>query len=291
MLVFIGRQLRAKVKTMRRHCIILLCLAAFLISGCRTHRPDGVMSPRAMEDYLYDYHLANALSDKLPYDEKYKRQLYNNFVLQKHGVTKAIVDTSLVWYTRNPEKLYDIYKRLSSKIEKDEAAASLWMARQEKKSFSVMPGDSVDVWYLPRVQMLTSARYMNPLLFEIPSDTTFYLSDSLVMTVNSTFLGFSEDSVHPLARISLALFYGDSISAIDTVVSSASLSRLCLQCDDSVAFNSIKGDITYLNPNPVPGQALLLSDISILRTHTKREGDAIAAVVDSANIMESLPQE
>ena len=45
------------------------------------------------------------MGDNLPYNENYKKVLYTDAVFNKYGTTKAVFDSSMVWYTRNMEVL------------------------------------------------------------------------------------------------------------------------------------------------------------------------------------------
>ena len=69
--------------------------------SCGKKVPEEIIQPQAMENLLYDYHLATTMSADLPYDENYKKQAYLAYVFQKHGVTEAEFDSSMVWYSRH----------------------------------------------------------------------------------------------------------------------------------------------------------------------------------------------
>ena len=50
--------------------------------------PDG--------NVLYDYHIAKAMGEEVPYNESYKRVLYIESVFKKYGITQADFDSSMV---------------------------------------------------------------------------------------------------------------------------------------------------------------------------------------------------
>ena len=95
---------------MRRIDIVILGLLAIALSGCRLNRPDNVLSPKKMEQFLYDFHMAQAVGQELPKEEKYTTDAYVNWAYQKNGITKAQLNRSLVWYTRYPKELARIPK-------------------------------------------------------------------------------------------------------------------------------------------------------------------------------------
>lgn len=250
----------------RKYLVIAVSLA-LLVSGCTMHRPDGVLSSHKMEDVLYDYHVALALSSKLSYNEKYRRVEYENYALRKNGITKAELDTSLVWYTRNPKELHKIYERLNERIGKEENAAAARLEKIEKKSFHILPGDSVDLWYPDRTQLMSMSPFYNPLLFEITPDTTFYLGDSLIWNVGARFFGNAPDSLRPSAYLSMSLYYPDSISTTDTIIRSDCTQVLELQCDAEQHFSKIAGSVVFIDYSGDESNTLLLSDISLIRRH------------------------
>lgn len=260
---------------------LILFPAMLVLAGCMAHRPDGVLPPRKMEKVLYDYHLAQAVANGLPYDERYKAEFMRNFEFEKHGVTKEEFEASLVWYTRNPRELHKIYERLYETADKDRDAAAARLEMLEKKSYRVMSGDSVELWYLRHAQIITQSPYMNPMQFRINVDSTFYHSDSLIWTVGTTFFDNGLDSIRPYAYLSLSLVYGDSISTVDTLIDETSLSRLVLQCDERKIPNDVRGAVTYINESSVNEACLLLSDISLLRLHQKAAAAADSIASDS----------
>ena len=54
-------------------------LLAFGLTACQVKRPDTVISDAKMENVLYDFHIAKAMGEEVPYSESYKRVLLNRF--------------------------------------------------------------------------------------------------------------------------------------------------------------------------------------------------------------------
>lgn len=67
-----------------------------------------------MEELLFDMHLAEAEIDNnySQFNDSARKQQLFDAVFQKHGVTKAAFDTSLVWYAANLDIYLEIYDRL-----------------------------------------------------------------------------------------------------------------------------------------------------------------------------------
>ena len=67
-----------------------------------------------MQSVLYDLHRAEAIiqvsSMAFGHDEETAK--YYQVVLDKHGITKAEFDSSLVWYTNHPQRFNKIYPKI-----------------------------------------------------------------------------------------------------------------------------------------------------------------------------------
>ena len=72
-----------------RHSLTYL-LVLMLVVACKPSVPSEYIQPDDMEDILYDYHLALAMSrQKGGTEMDFNRSLYFQSVLKKYGVTEA----------------------------------------------------------------------------------------------------------------------------------------------------------------------------------------------------------
>ena len=101
---------------MKKLFIILCVLLAVL--GCR---PRGVLSNSEMRDVLYDLHRADGVIQVLGYNYSHEQEVagYYKNVLDKHGITQEQFDSSLVWYTDNPQIFNKIYPKVLERLEAD----------------------------------------------------------------------------------------------------------------------------------------------------------------------------
>ena len=260
---------------MRKIDVILLALLAVTLSGCRLRRPDDVLSPKKMEQFLYDFHMAQAISQELPRDEKYTTAAYVEWAYRHNGITREQFETSLVWYTRYPKEFTRIYKRLSNRIDDEYKALSRSLAQIEKKSVSIESGDSVDLWYMDRTSLLNTSAYMNKLTYKISSDTTFHPGDTLRLSLQGTFV--SVDTVVPAyAYISLSAYYADSISTADTILNENGRIELSINLDKEKKFTSISGSVSYLDSTDNRNSLLILSGMELMRYHARLAADTVS---------------
>ena len=103
-----------------RFCIGLFVLLCVVV-GCR---PRGILSNREMRDVLYDLHRADGAIQVAGYNYSHDQEVagYYKNVLDKHGITQAQFDSSLVWYTNNPQIFNKIYPKVLERLEADLAA-------------------------------------------------------------------------------------------------------------------------------------------------------------------------
>lgn len=85
-----------------------------------------------MEKVLYDLHRADGILQTAGMNHAHDTELalYYQAVLDRHGITQAQFDSSLVWYTDNPQIFNKIYPRVVTRLEKDQAA---YLASHGKK--------------------------------------------------------------------------------------------------------------------------------------------------------------
>jgi len=266
-----------KVMLRRITDILVLVLISFLVSGCRLKRPDDVLSPKKMENILYDYHLAQAVSSEMPRDERYKTDAYINWVYKKNNVTKGEFERSLKWYCRYPKEFAKIYKHISNRVEAEYKSASKALSQIEKQSFNIESGDSIDLWYLNRTALLNTSELMDKLSFNVPRDTTFHNGDTILWTMNSTFVSTDSLSLSK-AYIYLAIYAPDNVWVTDTVLTTSGQVSLQLQITDAGKMSNIRGFINYSDETGSRDGIFVLSDMSLMRFHEKQ------AVVDTAAV-------
>jgi hypothetical protein len=90
----------------------------FVVVACSS-RPDGVMSQREMRLFLTDLHLLEGVLSQHPEiagDDRLQVYYYNA-LFEKHGITKANFDSSLVYYTKQPKRFERIYANVTRELE------------------------------------------------------------------------------------------------------------------------------------------------------------------------------
>jgi hypothetical protein len=228
-------------------------------------RPDTVISDAQMESFLYDYHIAKAMGNEMPYNENYKKALYVDYVLKKHGLTQAMFDTSMVWFARNPEVMSKIYERLSDRMKDEQNRIKRLIALREGKPLESRPGDSIDVWGWQRYYALTGMPLNNKLLFTLPSDSNFKARDTLRWNLSVSYPKGLPDSIHAPIMAMQIVYKNDSVLGEAKTLYSAGMHTLSLTGDTLGDLKEIRGFLYYDNGKQL--RPLLTDSVSLMRYH------------------------
>lgn len=260
--------------------ISLAILTCYLLAACTVGVPSNVIQPQKMENLLYDYHLMQSMANELTSSEQYKRKQYEQYVFDKHRVSEAQFDSSLVWYMRHTRELEIIYKNLTKRYtDQKEALANHIPPYEREKTISPV-GDTVNVWNDFRLMRLTTSPIANKLTFEMKADSNFHKRDSIVWKMNFRFLG---DTARAHAVMGLTMICNQDTIGQSINITHSGTHSLSLVCDSDYTLKNIYGhvyyylrhqdlsmdDINYPDDKVLPVGDLLLSDIEFMRYHRK----------------------
>ena len=253
----------------RRWGGVVLCGVLAGLMGCGKRIPSEVIQPGEMEDLLYDYHLASTLSNSLPYQENYKKEAYLAYVFQKHGVTQAEFDSSMVWYTRNRVELAELYKRLDERFQRDEERMKAQVAQRDNQIDVSVSGDTVDIWQDRTLYWLSASTLTNRVTFDLKADTTFRPKDAFSLTADFHFVPQACPVKSAQAVMGLRLLYeNDSIDGCTRMVTASGAQQLSLRLDSAWQLKSVSGFIYYSQPDDVLERgSVLVNDIHLMRYH------------------------
>lgn len=146
--------------------------------------PSHIIAPEQMEDLLVDIHKAEAISDNMPlYATTDARERLRQSVLDRHEVTLAQFDTSLVWYSEHMTRYSQIYDNVSARL-RDEDNAVKTLLVERKSSPLTRPGDSIDVWNKEPYFMFEPRLYRHILQFNVLADDNFRENDIFQLSMN-----------------------------------------------------------------------------------------------------------
>jgi hypothetical protein len=106
------------MKRLVRNSALASCLVLLLLVSCgEKNRRADVLAPKKLEAILFDYHLAQVMINDLPSTERYKKDLYFDYVYEKHGVTpmKGLAERIAEDFAFAQQKIETFSKGLSAK--------------------------------------------------------------------------------------------------------------------------------------------------------------------------------
>lgn len=274
------------MKNRFRFHLCCICMFALAIVGCKVKRPDDVIPESKMEDILYDYHIAKAMGENLPYNENYKKSLYIDAVFKKYGTTETVFDSSMVWYTRNTEVLSKVYEKVKNRLRSEQETIGDLIAQRDKKPKVTKNGDSIDVWPWQRMIRLTGKMMNNRYSFVLPTDSNYKDRDTLVWEVRYSFLEpMLADSLRTTTMALQIIYEKDTVSHWKTFTSPG-VRQIRLYADTLGNMKEIKGFIFYSVEDSLKSGTLLADRFAMTRYHCK---DTLSFIMrDSLNKIEVL---
>lgn len=255
-------------------------LGASLLVGCGKQIPKDIIQPEQMEQVLYDYHLSLAMGSNLSYEENYQKQAYKNYVFQKHGITAAEFDSSMVWYTRHTEELANLYRKLGDRFRTEKKQMQVLLALRENSAVISAPGDTVDIWYNRKVYWLKDAPLAHRITFEIPADSNFHPKDRFVWSADYVFLSPGRSEATMGFNV---LFDNDSVVGQVVRFTESGPQQLVLQSDSAYAIKKVSGFIYYATQDSTQNDAgLVINGVTLMRYHALPTDSLAANPVDGA---------
>lgn len=249
-----------------------ICLLLVLFVSCQVKTPKEIIQPDKMETLLYDYHIVQAMGNDVSNMQEYQVKLYHDYVFKKHGVTKALFDSSLVWYTRHPAYLTDIYSSLKKRLD-DEVAIMQDERNIEKAATEIAEDVTVDtlqLWKGMSVTELTSVPYNNRLLFSFKSDSAFVAGDSIVLSFDTRFFT-KQESLQQLYAAVLVSYKDSTTESVALNVKNSGSYTLQLQRNYDSIISELNGFIYYDDNDESAKSGVALSGLSLLRIHPVAE--------------------
>ena len=268
----------------RRISLGLFLVFMCLLTGCKPQIPSQYLEPDEMEAILYDFHVMTSMTS-VHYDKKtdYNKHLYMTEILEKHQVSQAVFDSSLVYYCTHAELLKSVYQNLSTRLEEQVLALGASTGEMNKYSGYSESGDTANIWKQNTEYMLIPIPPYNRIDFQIQSDSIFAAGDVLQLhfMTNFVYQSGTKDAVMYMA----VTYDNDSVASYRNQVYMSGLSQLRVTTDHRHKIKSLKGFI-YLDKGSDDNNTLKLmfiNGVQLIRFHQKNRAvvepkDTVAAV-------------
>ena len=247
---------------------LLLATMLLMVVGCKPTVPSEYIQPDEMEDILYDYYLAQALArNDFGQDIDTKRNVYFMAVLEKHHVTEAEFDSSLVYYYSRLEKLRDIYGHVNERLGEEAERMGTAVGARQYSQYGTS-GDTANIWTGVSDVLLIPFATMNRFDFQVKADTTFRLGDSFMFQFKSEAI-WQRGNQNAVVCIT-AYYANDSIAQHYLTVSTSGNTQVRVPSYKDSPLKRLRGFIYVGSDDSDDARRLLfVSQIQLIRFHEK----------------------
>lgn len=252
-----------------------------------------------MTDVLVDFHLAQGMSEAQGDNSDVTRYKFIQAVFQKHHITEAEFDSSMVYYSGRDETFTHIYDNVVTRVQTQAERMGLEAAAvQDRFATLTSEGDTANIWLGKDFACVVPNQVGCIYSFNMKADSTFRPGDSFIWRFKTQFVARSMNN----EAIALLNFYydNDTVASVTELLRNRPKNELRLNVGrdlDTLNLRSISGYIYLpLVKSPDPPRPLLVSEIKLIRMHkaivakekSKEVTDSIAA--DSL-ATDTLPQQ
>ena len=250
-------------------------LFLFVVACSRV--PKGVIPERKMQRLLTDIHLADAIISYDPFNFQYdenKKALYQS-VFDKHRVTEAMYDSSLVWYGKNLDVYMQVYSMALVDVKK----------RIEEVSKNIVPEkvepsneEMEDIWSIGKYHEFYPSSLSNSIIFNFKPDEAY--SSGSIFVLGLHVLGFVPGMQSPV-EVHLRAEQNDTTIIANNQIDSDGYYELILRTLPIPRVKRVYGYVR-LNESTVTYHSIYLNNFSIMKY---RYGSEAAGRLDSTTIV------
>lgn len=276
---------------MMKRALPLVMLLMLLLAAC-DDRPKDVLSRGKMEDVLYDYHIMQGLINQLPANEREeKAQDYINAVYEKHGITEAQFDSSIVYYNRHSKDLHKIYTNLKERYTVVNDEIQLVNGNNDMMAIFSTGGDTTNLWNSAKLLTLRNKPLLNHESFTIHADTSFRRQDQFILTLAPVFIKERREDYDINLQVGLSVLYtnGKHIGTTRTINANG-IQQLNVKTDSGNDIKSITG-FFYYKGKKSSRNLCLIDNISLIRMHEKEpeKVETVDSVKTDTLVTDTLP--
>jgi hypothetical protein len=201
-------------------CIILML--QFFITSCGP-QPRGVLSQKKMQSVMSDVMLAEQvinMDNVTFYNDSTKKMLYKS-VFDKHHITEAVYDSSLIWYGKNLDIYMKLYDRVIADYQKRlDALEPKVKEGEEKERINRTQNtqmDTLDIWSdnNPSSIAFNNHNLVNGITFSMQPMGGYPMNSTFVFKMKS--IGIKGDRT-PIVRMSVV--QQDTTQVVDGTINS-----------------------------------------------------------------------
>ena len=252
-----------------KHSAPIFVLMLMMAVGCKPQVPSEYIQPDELEDMLYEYHVAEAMARNSSENVDYKQTEYFLAVLEKHHVTEADFDSSLVYYYSHAERLKDIYLSVHERLANDAKKLGASVGDINRYSQYSETGDTANIWRDETAMLLIPRPTKNRFDFVVKADSTFMLGDSFMFQFMTEHIwqSGSKDAVVCIKTT----YEKDSVIQSVSHVSVSGIAQLRVPANKTLKIKELRGFIymPQADEEMDARRLMFISQIQLIRFHNK----------------------
>ena len=273
-------------------CVTRLFLFAFFctfvvlfFNACRPRLPEGVLGEGKLERVLYDYHMAQSISENTTPDsgdtETYRYELIQA-VFRKHGITEEQFEQSMNYYCSDLQRLNKIYKSLERRYEREALAYGQTNVRDVYANLSA-DGDTANVWGGQSVIVVRTKAGENLQSWQQICDSTWLPGDQLLWRFIP--VSFSPSSFRSITADLVVHYDNDSIRGTVRQGTTGQQFEIRVDNPESWTPTSIAGHVYIAVSRDGQEQAVVAAtQVMLIRLHQERKVKTNSLAVDSLTV-------
>jgi hypothetical protein len=251
----------------------ILFLAAVFAACSRT--PKGIIPEKKMQKVLVDMQLAEAMinADPATYREQADKRALYQAVFDKHRLTAAAYDSSMVWYGKHLEQYLRIYDLALADIKHQ--ISDIGDIKPDAASVSNV--DSLDIWIFRKYYEFAPRSLSNRVIFDFHPEEAY--SSGSVFVFGFQVWGITPSMSAPL-EVRLSAFQGDTTLFAGNTLAKDGYHEIILKTLPTKKIQRVHGYIR-LNTPDTTFHKLYLDDFSLMKY---RYGSPAVTAPDSATL-------
>ena len=249
----------------------------FLFVASCSRIPGGIIPERKMQKILVDMQLAEAMINiDIAYrSDKEKKALYQS-IFEKHHITEAVYDSSLIWYGKNLDVYMQVYNMALAEVKR-----TIEEIGQIEPEIVYSPNqDSIDIWSIDRYYEFSPSSLSNTLIFNF-REKEEYTSGS-VFALNLHVWGLDSGTLLPI-EVQFCAEQNDTTIVVKNNINTNGYHEMILRSVPTKEVKQVYGYIR-LNGGNVPYHKIYLDDFHMMKYFYGSYGSEGIEQVDSLSV-------
>ena len=260
---------------------IFFLMVMLILTGCH-NRPSDVLTDDQMCQVLVDMHKLDGVffQKGILYVPDANKEKYYQSVFKRHAITKAQFDSSLVWYTRNPDRFEKVYESVVLDVKQFQANVNRGAYHVFDTTLTYY--SKVNLWKKARHYEFTSKSRRTQLRFNV-TDRQMLMGDVYLLMFRQT-IAPSDSCIDPYTVLTINYANGKSDSIVHKAYNDGKWRKfkLRLTAKSDARIKSVSG--AFLASHGYRGKMnAKIDSVALVRLFDATAQDSLTKKVEKAN--------